>query len=383
MIKILYGFNGLFHKGGTEAVILNILQFIDSSKFEIEILVHGTQSEFESNEIQNQLIASGVKLHRVTPRSISLKQNLRDIRRILRENNYDIVHSHMDASGYFLLREAKKLNVKGLFAHSHNSDSGLLKSGLSIKEAAHYILVEFSKHRLRRIGNYFIGCSDLAGDWLFGKKIVDSENYMMFRNAIDLRKFEFSESIREQYREKLNLNDKFVVGHIGRFEEQKNHSFLIDIFEQIRKLDQNSVLLLVGKGKLETDIKNKIDKLGISDRVIFLGVRDDITELLNAMDVLLFPSLYEGLPVVFVEAQANGLKIVASDTISKDSMLTNDIITLPLSQSSIEWAHKTIDFTGKKSRNNNFKALRDQGFDMQSNVKELEKTYERMLNDKR
>lgn len=375
MIKILYALNGVFHKGGTEAVVLNILKFIDKSMFEIEFLVHGDVNK--NNEIHDQILKQGVKIHFVTPRNVSYIKNIADVKRVLQNNDYSIVHSHMDAAGYFVLKEAKKQNIQVLIAHSHNS--GVDISGNNLKQFLHKMVLDYSKYKLRKIADYYVSCSDLAGRWLFGEDICNSDSYMMFRNAIDVDFHKFNKSAREEYRNKLQFTGKYIVGHIGRFEEQKNHTFLLDIFEEILKLKPNSELMLVGEGSLLNDIKAKVYKQGIEDKVMFMGSRNDINELMSTMDIMLFPSLYEGLPVTLVEAQANGLKVVSSDNISKDTVLTNDIMLISTNRSPDEWAKYVIDFTSDEMHSDNVALLQEKGFDMSTNVKNLETIYKNLL----
>jgi len=382
MIKILYALNCEFHKGGTEAVVLNILKFIDKENFNIDFLVHADEEEGKTNSIHKELTKQGITIHYVTPRKKSVYKNYLDIKSILKNNMYDIAHSHMDAAGYFFLKEAKKQGVKVLVAHSHNSGSEVLSKGVSLKTIAHYFVLQFAKIKLRKTADYFISCSDLAGQWLFGSKICSSKNYMMFRNAIDVESYIFKHDLRKQYRQELHLDNKFVIGHIGRFEKQKNHDFLLDIFEKIVKIKPDSELILVGEGTLLSSIKQKVKVMGLDNKVNFLGVRSDISGLMCSMDAFLFPSLYEGLPVTLVETQANGLKIVASDNISKDTVLTEDIILLSTELTAKEWALKVIDACYGKQHSDNMIELKEKGFDMRNNVKTLEDTYFELLRGK-
>ena len=172
----------------------------------------------------------------------------------------------------------------------------------------------------------YFACSELAGRWLFGDKTFEQGKVTIINNAIDLDKFKYDEKVRKEKRKELNINDDtLVVGHIGRFVAQKNHTFLIDIFSELHKKEKNSILLLIGQGPLIGEIKQKVETLGISDSVKFLGQRDDVNELYNAMDLFLFPSLYEGLGMVLIEAQANGLPCIASTEVPKNARVSKKI----------------------------------------------------------
>lgn len=382
MIRILFGLNGVFHRGGTEAVVLNIMKFIDKSQFQIELLVHGEEHECSENLIQRELIAQGIKIHRVTPRHISYASNIREIKEVLTKHQFDIVHSHMDAAGYFLLREAKKLGVKVLIAHSHSSGHHLLSSRLSLKSFLHRLVLTYSKWQLRRTANFFIGCSDLAGQWLFGDKICQSDYYMLFNNAIDLDKFSFSQDKRDQYRKLFGMDEHLVLGHIGRFDENKNHEFLLRTFGMIIANQPDAMLLLIGEGPLRNRTEDLAQELGLRSNIQFLGVRFDISELMSTMDVLILPSLQEGLPVTIVEAQANGLRIVASDTISRDAVLSDDILMLPLGLGSEAWAAEILQFAVQGQRKDNRATLRGKGYDMKANVRKLEEKYKVLFTKK-
>jgi glycosyltransferase involved in cell wall biosynthesis len=375
MLRILYGINGVFYKGGTEAVVLNTLKFIDKEKFQIDILVHGDAIKDSENAIHKELVAQGIRMHYVTPRSVDFHRNIREIRGVFKNNTYNIAHSHMDSAGYFFLREAKTQGVQGLVAHSHNSGLDLLKGKKTLKKLAHYLVLTYSRKKLRNTANFFVSCSDMAGEWLFGKKICSGNNYYMFRNAIDVSAFTFREEIRSKYRKNLCLENKLVLGHIGRFEEQKNHRFLIRIFSEISKRNADALLLLVGEGSLKEEIKQLTDEHDVLDNVRFLGTRTDIHELMCAMDVFVFPSLYEGLPVTLVEAQANGLKILASDKISRDSILTKDLILKSINDPADKWALDVLNLANHCEHSDNAVELEEKGFDMKSNVKHLEKIY--------
>ena len=191
------------------------------------------------------------------------------------------------------------------------------------------------------------------------------------KNAIDTNKFIYNKDIRRQKRKELNIENKFVVGHVGRFHPQKNHDFIIDIFKELNEKRKNSVLLLVGDGELRQSIENKVKELNLLDKVIFTGVRDDIPELLQSMDVFVFPSLYEGLPVTLIEAQATGLPCIVSDTITHEAIISSNIQSVSLQKSAEEWADKILLIDNGSNRENAAIEIINSGFDVNEIAKML------------
>ena len=216
---------------------------------------------------------------------------------------------------------------------------------------------------------------------MFGDKLYDSGLVEIINNAIDLAQFEYTPQVRDIIRSELNISDKLVIGHVGRFMKQKNHLFLIDIFKQIHLRDSNTVLLLVGEGDLEQDIKDKVNRLELGGCVFFLGVRTDVHNLFSAMDVFLLPSLYEGLPVVGIEAQASGLRVVAADTITKDAKIVENFIFIPLEQSAQSWAEKALEShtSTRHCRESAINRIIDAGFEIKTAARKLLRFYEGII----
>ena len=220
---------------------------------------------------------------------------------------------------------------------------------------------------------------------MFNKKIINDGNYKIIHNAIDVEKFAYNEKVRKEVRNelkekcKLKINDAtLVVGHIGRFDEQKNHKFLIDIFNEIHKRKENSVLVLVGQGPLQKYIEEKVNKLGLQDSVLFLGKRDDVNELYQAMDVFILPSLYEGLPVVGVEAQASGLLCELANTMTEETKVLSSTNFINLNLSAGKWTDKIIEDYNKFERKNVSKEFENNGFNIKKEAKKLQKILEKM-----
>lgn len=271
------------------------------------------------------------------------KKCLRDI---IRKNKYDIVHDHRGYRGYFALKIADNEGVPVRIAHSHIA---------SIPETAAQQAVRtlFTGLAKRRATNLF-ACGRLAASWMWGQRTLDNNGVRIMTNAIDTSKFAFDSKTRREVRDEFSLGDGLVVGNVARFADQKNHRYLIEIFNEMQKMDSRAKLVLVGRGEREDEMRSLVDDLGIHDKVLFLGVRDDVPRLLNAMDVFVMPSLYEGLPVTVVEAQANGLPVIASSTITDEVFFGGPSEQLDLGLSACEWARKAVEVGGSRRENGAF-----------------------------
>jgi len=258
------------------------------------------------------------------------------------------------------LKYAKKAGIPIRIAHAHNT---------SQEKNLKFIIKLFYKSRLAAQANYLFACGNESGKWMFGSK-----KFITLRNAIDAERFIYSKDVSFEVKNKLGLDKKLVIGHVGRFCEQKNHSFLIDIFNSIQRIEPNSVLVLIGTGELQNEIKTKVISLDLEEKVVFLGVRSDIDSLLQAMDVLVFPSIFEGLPVTLVEAQASGLKCFVSDKITQEINITNNIEFISLSESPDTWAKRIINRAGWL-RENNIDHIDHAGYNIKTSYKWLENFY--------
>ena len=281
--------------GGVEAVVMNYYRHLDHSKVQFDFICDDDSTNIPYDEIEKL----GGKVILIPPYQKVFKYQ-KELRRVLRNGKYEIVHSHINTLSVFPLYAAKKVGVPVRIAHSHSTTNK--------KEWKKNLLKQVLRPFSKKYATNYMCCSELAGRWLFGDKAYDEGKVYLLNNAIDLDKFKYDKKIRDKKRKELGIKeDTIVIGHIGRFVAQKNHTFLIDIFNQFHKKEKNSILLLAGQGPLQEEIKNKVRELGLDDSVRFLGQRNDANELYQAFDVFLLPSLYEGLPVVGVEAQASGL----------------------------------------------------------------------------
>ena len=297
--------------GGVESVIMNYYRHLDHSKVQFDFICDEDSTRIPYDEIKK--LGGRVFL---VPKYQNLPKYLKALGKLLKENQYRIVHSNINTLSVFPLYAAKKAGVSIRISHSHSTSNPKEWKRNLIKN----ILRPFSK----RYATDYFACSELAGRYLFGNKAFDQGEVKIIHNAIDIEKFKFDEVARKKLRKEFGINDSTVViGHVGRFVQQKNHTFLVDVFKEHHKKNPDSKLLLVGSGPLEDEIKKKVEKLGLKDSVLFLGQRDDINKLYSIMDVFCLPSLYEGLPVVGVEAQAAGLPTIFSNRISKEVIVSS------------------------------------------------------------
>lgn len=345
---------------GIESFIMNMYRNIDRDKVQFDFLVHYTAGQFYDKEIE-QL---GGKIYRLSVREdnnfVKYKRELKKF--FLEHKEYKIVHGHMESFGCFYLKAAKKAGVPVRIAHSHIAQKnkglkGFLK-GLLNKSFKKYATDLFA-------------CSDAAGRFMYGP----DEKYEVFNNAIDVQRFVYDEQKRIKYRQQLQIaQESFVVGHVGRFNTQKNHAFLIDIFSEILKKEFNATLLLLGEGDLEPEIKEKVKRLGMDENVKFLGIRGDMDGIYQAMDVFVMPSLFEGLPVSGVEAQAAGLKCFFADTVTEQTRMTEDVRFVSLKEPAEEWA-KLILEAKKYTRKNTSEDIESAGYGIKKQAMRLQEFY--------
>ena len=290
---------------------------------------------FEQQKNIDELADHGCTVHYVGYAGNKVKKQfviIQNLKKLIREGGYEAVHIHGDV--------AYKLLVYSVAARL---------SGVN--------------------GTGYVSCSDLAADWMFPN--VKANKITIIRNGVDLDKFRFDPEDRAAVRKAWSLEDAFVLGHVGRFEYQKNHEYLVDIFAAVKQRVPNAKLFLVGEGSLQEDIRKKVDALGLSDDVIFAGLSREVAKLLSGFDVFVLPSHFEGLPIVGVEAQAAGLPVLFADTITKEAKLTEDSWFLPIGENDVaQWAEKLEALTDAK-RGDPYDRLKAQHFSLQDTIQEF------------
>ncbi len=346
--------------GGVEAVVMNYYRNIDRSKIQFDFICDSDSTNIPYDEIESL----GGKVIIIPPYQKVFKYH-KKLKKVLKEGNYKIVHSHINTLSVFSLYAAKCAKVPIRIAHSHSTTNKKEKKKNFMKQ----VLKPFSK----LFATDYMCCSEHAGRWLFGNKEYDKGNVYLLNNAIDLDKFKYDEKIRKAKRKELGIKENtLVIGHIGRFVEQKNHRFLIDIFNEIYKQNKNTILLLAGQGPLMEEMKEKVKQLNLEKNVMFLGQRNDANELYQAMDVFVLPSLYEGLPVVGVEAQAAGLLCILSDDMTKETKVLNNTKFLSLNQNPKEWSKTILNNLKGFKRRDTIKEISDNGFNIKKEAIKLE-----------
>lgn len=352
---------GCMGLGGAEAMIMNLYRSIDRSKVQFDFLVHkGVKGQYES-EIEKL----GGKIYRIDKYNVknyfSYVRQLKDHFRTHPEHK--IVHCHIGSAAAVCLRTAKKFGAYTI-AHSHNTKdtSGNL----------HSVLWRINSFPTRYIADYFFACSEIAAIDRFGKKVADSDRCRVIYNGIDCDRFAFNEENRNYIRKEYRIENNFVVGHVGRHTIQKNPLFMLEIFAEVHKADPTARLLQVGQGEMTEQMKQRCSELGIQDAVIFAGAHLDVERYYSAMDMFLFPSLWEGLPVTLVEAQANGLTIVASNTITTEADFgLGNYYMLSCSCLAAEWADKILEVKNYGRISDTYKYIKAAGYDITETVQQL------------
>jgi glycosyltransferase involved in cell wall biosynthesis len=321
---------GNMNGGGVEQVVMNYYHHVDRSKVQFDFIVTDSSTIIPKEEMESL----GARVF-IVPAYTKLPAFEATLYDLFREHaEWKIVHSHMNALNVFPLHQAKKAGIPVRISHSHSTWG----RGETKKNAAKSLLRPWSKLYPTEL----FACGRYAGEWLYGR----GTDFTVIPNAIDLSKFAFSPEKRSATRGELGIDEgTFVVGHLGRFMTQKNHVYLLDIFAQLLQRRPDSVLLLAGSGPLIDEVKAKTASLGIQDKVYFLGQRSDADQLYSAFDVLCMPSLYEGLPVVGVEAQASGLPLLISSDVTDEVLITSRARKLSLADGPAAWADVLTSIT--------------------------------------
>lgn len=360
---------GESQNGGVEAVIRNYYRFIDRSKYQFDFYVTNTSEIIRREEIESM----GGRIFLIPHYKTHLLPFEHTLYKDFVENKYLIVHSNMNTLSYFVLRQAKKAGVPIRIAHSHSTSNpeerlrNMIKNVLRTKSTVY--------------ATDYVACSEVAGEWLFGEENFKAGKVKVLNNGVDLDKFRFNEEFRKEIREKYSIGENTVVlGHIGRLVTQKNQSFLLDVFAQYHKINPDSVLMILGKGPLKEELEKKAKELSLEKEIVFAGVDGNPEKYYSAFDAFLLPSLYEGLPVVLVEAQASGLPCYVSQEVSPEAKLLTSTTYMPIT-SSEEWAKTVKDgrFKAAKERIDSAASLRGGKFDLKQRATELTDIYNELI----
>ena len=354
---------GDFGLAGAESYVMNILRNIDYSLFQVDLAV----TKIAKGALYDEICSYGCEIFYLPQFKVfNIIKCYRFWKSFFRQEHFDIIHGHASNSAAVYLRAAKKCGIKTI-VHSHSAG---YRGGLFERSAK-----SLFARRAKNYADMWCACSEKAAQRLFGSSYVNNPKYIELPNAINTDSFLFSDQIRKNIREKYDIKeDVKVYGHVGSFSYPKNHTFIIDIFNIIQKKDKNAKLLLCGDGILKKEIESKVAELNIDGSVIFAGIVTNVNEYLMAMDALVFPSHFEGLPVSIVEAQATGLPVLMSDSITKEVIVTNIVKTKSLKSSASDWADSLLE-TKVDCRERYNKVVGDTYFNMRTSIQQIMSIY--------
>ena len=358
MIRVLHVVTHM-NRGGLETMLMNYYRHIDRTQIQFDFLTHREYDGDYGEEIKS---LGGIIYHLpvMNPFSVNYLKSLDSF--LKNHPEYQIIHVHQDCMSSVILKVAQKNGVKVRIAHSHNANQDR-----NIK----YPIKMFYKRSISKYATYLMACSKDAGDWMFG-----GAPFTVLNNAIDAKKYVYDSSKSMKQREKLGINQgELLVGHVGRFSLQKNHQYLIDIFYQLQTRVPAKLILVGDKdGSLAKNIEEKVANLGIQDKVIFTGLRSDVEDLMQAMDVFVFPSLYEGLPVSVIEAQASGLPCIISDKVPIQCKVTKLVEQVKLTDDLNTWVDRIVSALNTE-RIDSYQIIKEARFDIEENAHWLQSFY--------
>lgn len=352
---------GKMDVGGAETFLMKIYRNVDRKNYQMDFAVS------EKGYYDDEIKIMGGKVYYIHPKTVSVFKNFIDIVSLVKKNKYKYVMriSQHSLSGLELIA-AKIGGAKIRVFRSSNSNT---TSTSKLNQILHKGCIFMPRY----FANIKIAPSTEAAEFMFGKKYVKDKKVILLHNALDLNIYKFNSKLREKIRNEFYIKNNLVIGHIGRFNKQKNHKFLIDVFAEILKRKPDSILMLIGKGEMKEKIEEQIIKLGIDKSVIFTGVRDDVPELLCAMDIFIFPSLYEGMPNTVIEAQATGLPCVIADTITREAGITDLVHYKSLQYSPREWSEDVLSYCNRDNKNRELysEQLKAAGYDINDCAKKF------------
>lgn len=341
------------NRGGLETMIMNYYRNIDRNIIQFDFLTHRPEEEKKDYDAEIESLGGRIfHIQRLNPFSISYKRQLKQF--FLKHPEYKIVHVHQDCMSGVILKIAKKCGIPVRIAHCHSSNQD---------KNLYYPLKLLLKKNISKYATALFACGEKAGRWMFGKKA----KFSVLPNAIRCNDYRFDKNKRTAIRKQLGIdNGALVVGLVARFSKVKNHPFLVDMFEELNKREPDSFLVLVGDGETRKTVVDYVKNKNLSSRVLFLGIRTDIPDLLQSFDFFVMPSLYEGLPVSIIEAQASGLMCFISDKVPIDCNLTGKVKQLKISDTPLLWANEVLK-NKNYERVSNYENIKNEGFDIVNN----------------
>lgn len=358
-----------WESGGIESFLYNVLSRMDFSKIEVDIVASELRKSIFTPELQKK----GIQFYELSGSQRNVLKNWRNFQNLLVKRKYDVVHLNIfQGLSLYYACLAKRAGVPVRIAHSHNT--ALRKSKTKpLKLALHQI----SKNMFAGFATDFWACSKLAAEFMFPKQLLSKKGFQFIPNGIDTERFRFNPEIREKIRAELGITNAFVIGNVGRLCYQKNQTFLLQVFAEVLQKRPESRLLLVGTGELESSLKRQAKELGIMDKVIFYGASNHVEQLLWAMDLFVFPSLFEGLGIVVIEAQSAGLPVICSKFVPQEVNVTPLVQSLPLEIK--VWRDKLLRIQEVMKRKMFSEKMEKAGFDIWSVMGLISKIYNDMM----
>lgn len=339
MSSILIGYVIGDNKSGIDTYLLNVSAILRNAGHEIDFLTN-EKTEFMSNICKER----GFGLIEI-PSLKNIPSQLKEMKAIFNNKHYDVAYFNIsEAFNSIGAIVAKQCKVSKVIIHSHSTSvGGSAEIKKAIRKALHFL---FKKLVIKNVGTDFFACSQLAAEWMFDKSILEKKNYVIVDNAVEVERFAFNPVIREKKREDIGLDNKYIIGHVSGFTPTKNVTFLVDVINEAVKKDKDAHLLLVGEGDETQKVKDKVAVLGLENHVTFLGRRADVNELLQAFDIFVLPSIFEGAPVVAIEAQVSGMMVYLSDTVTREVKLSEKCKYISLNDSPNKWAEIILNDKG-------------------------------------
>ncbi len=364
-VRIIYILGNALQRGGTEAFVMNYLRHMDLNKVEIDFAVQG----YDKGVYDDEVCGYGCNIYHLPYKNKNFLQYRKQLRALFLNGNYEVVHAHMDSANGLVLKWAKECGIPHRISHSHNT-----------KVMTHNIFKLVINKYFRVLNNsnanYFFACSEDAGKWLYGEKMMAEGKINIIKNAIDVKRYVYSPKIREELRRQYGIKSKYIIGMVGRLHFQKNPLFMLDVINELRKENEDYLLVLVGEGDLKDDIEKRIGELHCKNNVWVVGARDNIDEWLNIFDIFCMPSLFEGLGIAGIEAQANGLVCLFSEYIPRSTGLLPTTVYLPIDGSKSVWVDYIRSHIEDGRMADSDEALKAQGYAIEEESKKLQTFYE-------
>lgn len=368
-IKVLHILSSL-DSGGVERILYNYYTNMDNNYIKFDFIVHGNTKGL----LEDEFLKLGSNIYHVTPKKQNFIINLLQINNVIKSNHYNIIHCHQGYSSIvpLFLAYLHKVNYRILHSHEYLPKSRVISKLLNIPY----------RYLIRKYANIFFACSMETSEYLYGDYLNKNYNITIIPNAIDESPFRYNQDIRNKTRHELGLDDKHILGHIGRFSTEKNHSMIINVLKEILDSDDNWILLLIGDGKKFKEIKKLVSDMGLSSKVIFLGKQINVSKYLQAMDCFIMPSYNEGFGIALLEAQAAGLQCYASNSIPQNVNITGLVDFLNIEDSPKIWAEHIINSFNIHSRTSQMDKFKTSKYNIKNVSTTLEKIYIDIMTNK-